>query len=1182
MGIIAKTFGGKMNLDDNQYRIAEGDYIMAENITRDAQGAGQDVVVSNIMGNTLFGYNLPLGQNKVIGQYPDRIRNRIYYHVWNSNDFDLMLFYDKTNDILVKMIENITDTGGEDVLQFDPSFHINHINIIYREEGDLYYWVDAKNNPRKMNVLKILAGTYGTIEDYIISVIVIPPNTPPVVAYANDASININNIRKNLFEFAERYVYDDFEKSVLSSFSKLPLPVGILDTNTEADPTKNNYITVTVQTGHKNVAKLQILGRYSLGDTYSDWFLITTLDKAVLGINNDTTYTFNFYNDSAYVNIDPVEAVLLYDYVPDIANAQELPNGNYLAYGGITEGLDRITLDVGVTVTSIAADISKPHDSIPYYGWNSRYSFGLQYFTKEGKTNGVITEAAMNIRTPEYSITLGTPYIASIQLSINNRPPDWAYYYQVVRTNNLSMATSLDWVSNVTDKDSKYAYIGISNIDEFIAQQPVTAGVLGYTFKDGDRIQFLQVIGASTALSGKDYAIVGVVPNPAVNGTIYHGNFVKIQLPTTSGTFDFGGEAWAQYLINLYTPTKPVGTNLNTFYEFGERYAIGDPTLSTRYHFGKSQNQTPNLSQPAIITLTEGDMYFRPRTVPVGLIAKFVENTASNGDGAATIGFSYVSQTYPKTEYTFGSSPNQDLAGFVLATNTTRQIITINTPASYFFRIQGVFKFTVPIDSTFNLYLQANSGAIWDLIPNQTFTATSEHDFNVDVTIGVSAAAARIFIFQASSSGGSGAKTYIASDFTITDVTENLTPYILDFNFVDTYASAVNSNGRPTVIDENIKRDYFPTLMRYSGAYQQDTNINNTNRFYPEAQDTYDRLFADITKFFINHRYLYVFQKFNTGVVPILTQVVRDTAGNPLEANSEILLNKITYPYAGQYGLIPESFAFAKGAMYGADIYKGVVWRLSQDGMIPLSILYKTNAFFVGTLNSYRTDLNTGYPSPDEPTYTGNPSVYGMFNGYTNKYIIALEEINRYDVDGGLIFHQDPYTLCFNETRDASEGFESFYTFYPEMMCFLDNLMVTFKNGQMWKHQPYTYLNFYGENFDASITSVFLTPALEKKTFLAIMQEASQVWDCPEISTSVDSYPGTKQSSYLIVQQFVTLEGAYQAALLRDTNSIKGLYNGDSLKGVYMIAKFRLQNTPTFQYLNVVSLKFIESQLNTR
>ena len=92
--IINTPFSGKLNLDDANYRISNNDYIDALNVTKDAQGAGQDKIVSNILGNTLIPYSPPSGTNKVIGFYSDRVRNRAYYFLLNSNGYNTILYYD--------------------------------------------------------------------------------------------------------------------------------------------------------------------------------------------------------------------------------------------------------------------------------------------------------------------------------------------------------------------------------------------------------------------------------------------------------------------------------------------------------------------------------------------------------------------------------------------------------------------------------------------------------------------------------------------------------------------------------------------------------------------------------------------------------------------------------------------------------------------------------------------------------------------------------------------------------------------------------------------------------------------------------------------------------------------------------------------------------------------------------
>ena len=115
-----------------------------------------------------------------------------------------------------------------------------------------------------------------------------------------------------------------------------------------------------------------------------------------------------------------------------------------------------------------------------------------------------------------------------------------------------------------------------------------------------------------------------------------------------------------------------------------------------------------------------------------------------------------------------------------------------------------------------------------------------------------------------------------------------------------------------------------------------------------------------------------------------------------MQANSNQLINKIQY-YAGDYGIgdAATSLAWNNFADYFVDNFRGVVCRLSQDGITPISILNNTNAFFVAKTAAYRKDLNNRY-NPDS-VYTGDPCIYGVFDANTNKYIIALEEIARYN-----------------------------------------------------------------------------------------------------------------------------------------------------------------------------------------
>jgi hypothetical protein len=178
-----------------------------------------------------------------------------------------------------------------------------------------------------------------------------------------------------------------------------------------------------------------------------------------------------------------------------------------------------------------------------------------------------------------------------------------------------------------------------------------------------------------------------------------------------------------------------------------------------------------------------------------------------------------------------------------------------------------------------------------------------------------------------------------------------------------------------------------------------------------------------------------------------------------------------------------------------------------------------------------------------------------------------------------LLYHQDPYTISFDE---VANGFESFYSYHPEMMGCLNITVFTFKNGAIWMHKNNTYCNFYGVQYPAEITSVFSSGgALDKKTWISVMETGNSIWECPIIYTQM-STNGVQQESTLLESDFQTLESEYHASFFKDQNSPGGLIEGDSLKGGYITIKFANNNANSFVYLNSATTKFINSPLNNR
>ena len=1251
-----RVFSGKMNLDADNYRLPQGDYKYALNITRDARGESQDQVVSNIVGNRVIDDTLPAGTNKVIGYKEDLIRNRVYFFVWNSGGYHSIRYFNKSDETISVLLVSITDTGGEDVLAFDPSWRINHVDIIYRDDiGDLLFWTDGDNRPRFLNVLDAENNLYGS--DWKAEYLTVARQMPliaPIVSFQNDSTVEVNNLRKTLYEFRYRWVYKDLTKSTWSPYSKLIAPANPDDVATNIDPTKNNYIAVEIQTGEEDCTSIEIAAREIAGaNVYSDDYIITTIQKGDTVLSN-STYTHSFYNDAAYEYVDPAESTLLFDYVPLKAYTQSLPNGNVLTYGAITEGIDfDFTMDIEGEVSAIeyvgTGNLSVNNDylndftyaftlfgapaeddlvvvnlfyieegveyynAFPYsvlpgdtlddirtaliaainaydsgntylaaevgdqiqinlldslyvrrydsqtqttitlspstpsvdtvsnsiYKQNSKYRFGIVYFDEYGVTDGYYTSDELLVITDELTTTGGQPSdIPNITFTLHHRPPINATHFSWVRTLNQTVATMISMVTCNTVLDgTSFQYLNITNLQNNESEFPV------YSFVEGDRVRVIGEFssGAAGTVSVFDFPIIALVVDPTASTPIAAGTYLKV--PYDSGAVLTAGD---KYLIEIYTPAVNTDNGAQVMYEFGETYAILNAGTDDRVHAGSRQDQS-GVTTSAIVA---------PSTEPTVAVVASAGNLG--------IGDYYYKVAFGNANGDISAPSDASLVATTTGGNQQVDLTAIPTGAA---GVTKRFIYRTKVDGT-EYFLLAT-------INDNTTTIYTDNIADTSLTEEMPQPA--IYNF---SRGDFYSRT---REFPIdTAITSYDTINIVDVSVSDLYPSNVRGNGRAfTEHSAATKEIYYPTLVRFGGEFQQNTNINNTNRFFFDDQDTYDRANGDIRKMHVEGRALYVFQKFDIGIVPILTQVVRDTTGNPLEANSNILLNKIQYPYKGKFGIgdVPESFAYYRNAKYFVDPNKGAACRLSQDGITPISVVYGCNAFFAEKTAPYRKDLNTGV-APSGGVYTGDPTIYGVFDYYTNKYIVSFEEINRYSDPTTLQFHQDPYTLIFLDSRDSKEGFETFASFFPEGMVSIGTMLITFKNGRLYVHDD-GFCTFYGTSYNAEITSVFNDNSLQKKTFISLGEVASQVWDCPEIKTSMYSYGTTQQESRLYVGNFQQLESMYHSSLRRDENSRGGLYNGNQLKGNWLQVKFRVQNATNFVTLNMVSMKYINSPLTS-
>lgn len=1249
--IDLKNFNGTMDTDSPNENIGQSAIKMGRNIRYRGQrkDTGTNLEVQNVLGNTLIPFNQSAGENECIGAFYDELKQRIFSCIYNSNGFHSIRILTLSDLSFVSLLTNGTN-ADMDCLDFTLDEPIYNIKMLYGDDtqGDTLYFNDSSKVPCQINIERTIAGTLGTFKRSFLEVIKYPANRPPYVTYGDDAAITVNNLRKKLVVFKTRAIYFSREKSVTSLQSELPIPINALDTNIDKDPTKNCKISIVYETLDADVEKIEILGAISgrtdnngVADpnSFSDFFLIQTIDKAALGLADNDIATFVFYNDQAYTEIDPTDSIQLFDLVPLEANSLEFLNGNVPIYGGITEGFNLPSL----TATSTSSSIPQKDTQLPYifvgsqlgdsafgtgdihivvigtiavgytfsfvttnqtvtfistvattanvitglaaaaviagftvvssdtqnlvinktgeslqrvvrqapilsvtngfaYNWNDRLAYGLVYFDKAGRTNGVVTKQDISFQTANYTETVGVPNIPQLTMSVTSRPPDWAYYYEVVRTESLAKQRFLYWVSDLTYKDSEFAWVGIENINLFITNNP-TAKHLAYDFSSGDRIRFIKILSGTvnTVYTNQDFEIISQELNPTINGIKRVGQFVKISIPTTSATFDFGTADFFNYEIEIYTPAQSVANSLNKFYEFGERYTIGNPTTATRYHQGMIQNQTSNLSQPATFTFNKGNVYYRDRNINVGAEYAYHVGAYQQGIARTTMGFYFDSQTYINPYITPGNSIDASLAGFNITSNTNRAILNVTT-GTYTFRMKGSINVTFnDFGEWFSYYLQDSESNKTYLVPTQYITQGA-HNFEFDVTFQMNPNT-RMFIFAFSEGNYHNSKTYLATTCKITRQLPFTTP-IMDANYSDYFASAVNSNGRVFIEDNEAVRNYNPILLRWGRPNLINTNINEVSRFTVFNFDEIDLTKGDIEILSVENRVLNVLQKRGCGWLGIYSKIIQDNEGkNTLTTTDSIITpNNIQY-LAGIYGVGSQKGGFAKTktGYFFTDPVRGYQVRRSANGLIPINELYYGQYEIKDILTKYNDDYLRTNGSVSK--------ILGYYDYLEEQYVVICQQ-------GSFNGSNIPLNVfSFNETRNS---YCAFYDLPSEWMICAQDLTYAWKNGQCYVHNNTTkYGEFFGVQTYPSVTIVFNDREAIKKTFNTIGYQSNRILTSPENGDIKTSYfnqeTGMQQMSSLIEQDYTIEDGLRYAALLRDSNSMsdtrEALLSGDFLIG---------------------------------
>lgn len=826
--------------------------------------------------------------------------------------------------------------------------------------------------------------------------------------------------------------------------------------------------------------------------------------------------------------------------------------------------------------TTVTGPIAYQPIQLAYYP-QSAVQMGAIYFDASGRTNGVISNVQGEITTPAYPGN-GSTQTAAITLNVSGYvPPVWAAYWRPVRTNNLTFNRYLDWISDSAYQgpgqlvNQQYAYFGVTNIQYYNTAIGASQGVVSYgatSFAQGDRIRVqgrYAANGAFTALN-LDYAILAVVVNPLINGVVVVGTFIQIAYPALDigANFQFftngsvaGADNFQNYKILIYSYAAQETQAQEVFYEVGLTFGIGNPGTPQAFHFGNIADN--------VVQISDGDIFFRPRTVPI--VNEYIIPTGSY-DQTSPYGTLWINPGGGATPIVNNGiweiiGGVQKVAGL---TNTTYplysdQDFTIkNTGATAFnVRLRG----SIPvIDKTdpngqFSLYAKVvQAGNLvtvtpilalqTGLVPGGSTVTNVDNNYVFDGTIALPAGGQLWIVLYA-------VNELLVGGMQLTlDVIRNITMQAFDASYSDIYNLKTNSDNRPSVIDTTALQTFYPTLFRYAEPYVPGTNTYLANRFYDGNKDEFDASHGQVMRMIQWQRRLRIAQMRKWGEVGVYSKFIKNNQGTTdLIVNDQIIeQNNIQY-FDEDFGIGNQPRGFAENGyqIWFFDPIRGAFCRLSLDGIKQISEEF--------LMQTFAGDLTPGYLNSYAYPYGGNAVVLGCYNFTKDRYPEAILSFQPGTLGGLSLSAQ---SIGFTERTSL---FSSYYRFAPDEIVCAENQLISFSQGQLYLHNNTgNNRSYYGTPIIPQLDLIFNDQEGIRKTFQALSYQPfnNALWTAQNVGDINTSFynpqTGLQQISQLIAQDMEIIEGQVNGALKRDANSQSNpavaINEGDYLKGYWI------------------------------
>lgn len=1183
--MLRNTFlAGKMNKDADYRLLQPGSYRHAENI-RISNSEGGDVgAIEKVLSNTQISA-LDLGENAVtLRSIADSFDDKIYWAV-KSDSGCYVLEYDRLTNTTVKVLED-ERVGDANVLGFDTN-NVLVMAFIVDSDNDNRFLALTDNNrqPKLINIER--AKTYGLngFTETMILLIKAPPLFAPVITLL-DLDNDENSIEERFITIGYRWKYLDEQYSAISPQSEVAFQANTFSyrfatSSNESMINAFDAISIKFNTGSDQVTDIELIYKESGGQ---NTYIIESFNKAEKGWADNSAQTFQFENNKIYKPLPVDELFRIYDNVPLKAFAMAVIK-NRIVFGNYTENYD-LTLTNGDTIPS-SFSLEKQQTAIvkntPTQSLKTirDYEIARVYLDDFGRMTTPLTS---DTNTIKFNIDecVQQNQIKVVLPSASKAPSFAKYCRFFIKENKRDYETIVPTLF-FFEGNFIYFYIQASDQDkvkenDFLIVKADTEGIQ----TEVEKIKVVEVDRKE-----KDFI-------SDVDGGQPEGVYIKTSIQNVNVRFDENSYSFylfedydqsensdrltneeSDYLDQVFkgttlddlTPTSDFSNSVDLRYEieiidittvdkFRWRTQQNDGTFSSWDDNGGAGYDITGALQVVDSTLSvtfgattghaledkwmvkvnkgfESDednrsyaMYAYNDTITLGSVIEFKyyskqENSEdideftlsliSNGDYANLEEWYYGDMIYDQ----IAAEPNFD-----------------QTLDKFYFR-KGDITPSVLMPKNNNLTVDVNGEFSVLLVESRRDSRNSSRDVYSDSyieirsldqlpifekeigpetdTIDIFNEIGRTYAIDANGNH----LAFDGSDVSQTDVVNG--EFILPvFNCIswgngfESYKIRDEFNARTMAFDtrpltpiENYKQNTRLASLTYSGVFEQTTNYNALNEFnlslanFKDLDDSYGAI-QHIVGWDTD---LDIYQDDKVVKLFYDKQVLYNRDGTANLASTDDLLSGVL-PYTGEFGISdkPRGLAVFGNYTYWTDWKRGVVLRKGRSGIEVIS--------------------NFGMRSWFRDQFIDNETlnVVGGYDSYFGQYVLRIND----------------YTLTFDE---KVKGWTSFHSYLPEDMVRLNNRFYTFKDGQLWLHNNEgDYNNYYGINYESTVTTVFNQQMEFDKIFKTLVIEGLLPWNADIVTNYTEGS--------ITTDEFAAKESRWFGYIRQDETPDTNLSNG--------------------------------------